>query len=228
MGSDAVRARLNNLADEKYARFQATLVPNIAPESILGVRMPALRKFAKELRGTPECDEFMAALPHGCYDENNLHGLLINELRGYNDTLRELERFLPYVDNWATCDLISPRSFKSRPEGLLGEAERWMSSGRAYTVRFGLGVLLGFYLDEGFEPRQLELAAACCCGDYYVDMMVAWYFATAMAKQPGSALPYIQNRVLSRWVHNKTIQKCVESRRISEARKDELRELRWK
>ena len=132
------------------------------------------------------------------------------------------------VYNWATCDILSPRAFKTRPEGLMDEVRAWLSSGRTYTVRFGLGVLLGFYLDEGFDAGQLELAAGCCCGEYYIDMMVAWYFATAAAKQPESALPYIYERRLSRWVHNKTIQKCVESRRISPELKERLKTLRWK
>lgn len=228
MENNAVLERLKSLADGKYAAFQAALIPNIPPESVLGVRMPELRRFARELRNTPEAACFMSTLPHSYYDEYNLHGLLINELRGYDETVAALDGFLPYVDNWATCDLLSPRAFKPRPEPLMGEVERWTASGRTYTVRFGIGVLLGFYLDEGFDPSQLELAAGCCCGEYYVDMMVAWYFATALAKQRESALPYIENRRLSRWVHNKAIQKSVESRRIAPELKEYLKSLRWK
>lgn len=219
---------LRSFADGEYAAFQLGLIPGVAPERVLGVRTPALRKLARELRGTAEAEQFMAELPHGYYDENNLHGLLINEMRSYDAALAALEAFLPHVDNWATCDILSPRAFKTRPEGLMDEVRAWLSSGRTYTVRFGLGVLLGFYLDEGFDAGQLELAAGCCCGEYYIDMMVAWYFATAAAKQPEGALPYIYERRLSRWVHNKTIQKCVESRRISPELKERLKTLRWK
>lgn len=228
MQSETVLDRLRSLADGEYAAFQLGLIPGVAPERVLGVRTPALRKLARELRGTAEAEQFMAELPHGYYDENNLHGLLINEMRSYDAALTALEAFLPHVDNWATCDILSPRAFKTRPEGLMDEVRAWLSSGRTYTVRFGLGVLLGFYLDEGFDAGQLELAAGCCCGEYYIDMMVAWYFATAAAKQPESALPYIYERRLSRWVHNKTIQKCVESRRISPELKERLKTLRWK
>lgn len=228
MQSEPIVSRLRALADPKYAEFHRGLIPGTAPESVIGVRLPELRKLARELRGSAEAEEFMRRLPHEFYDENCLHGLLINELRDYGETLTALRAFLPYVDNWAVCDLLSPRAFKSRPEGLLGEVRAWLASGETYTVRFGLGVLLGFYLDAGFDPEQLEMAAGCCCGDYYVDMMVAWYFATAAAKQPEAALPYIYERRLSRWVHNKTIQKCVESRRISPELKEQLKALRWK
>lgn len=228
MENNPVLERLQSLADVKYAAFHAALVPNIPPERVLGVRMPALRRLAREMRATPEAASFMSTLPHSYYDEYNLHGLLINELRGYEETIAALDKFLPCVDNWATCDLLSPRAFKPRPAPLMAEVERWTASGHTYTVRFGIGVLLGFYLNEGFEERQLALAAGCCCGEYYVDMMVAWYFATALAKQRDSALPYIESRRLSRWVHNKTIQKSVESRRISPELKEYLKSLRWK
>ena len=226
MAESALTARLSALADEKYRAFQSGLVPTLAPGRILGVRMPELRALARQLKGSPEASNFMSTLPHEFYDENNLHGLLINELRDYGETLRELRRFLPFVDNWATCDLLSPKSFKKRPEGLLGEVEAWISSRETYTVRFGVGVLLGFYLDEGFEPGQLELAASACCDEYYVNMMAAWYFATALAKQREAALPWIEARRLPAWVHNKTIQKAIESRRISPEDKEYLRSLK--
>ena len=226
MAESALTARLRALADEKYRAFQSGLVPTLAPGRILGVRMPELRALARQLKGSPKAADFMSTLPHEFYDENNLHGLLINGLKDYGETLRELRRFLPFVDNWATCDLLSPKSFKKRPEGLLGEVEAWISSRETYTVRFGVGVLLGFYLDEGFEPRQLELAASACCDEYYVNMMAAWYFATALAKQREAALPWIEARRLPAWVHNKTIQKAIESRRISPEDKEYLRTLK--
>lgn len=228
MRSDAVFQRLSELSDPTYRDFHAGLIPNISPETILGVRVPALRKLARELRGSAEAQEFMAALPHEYYDENCLHGLLINDIKDFGATVSALDAFLPYVDNWAVCDLISPRSFKSRPPELAAHVRRWLESSHSYTVRFGIGVLMSFYLDEGFEPAQLESVAERCCEEYYVNMMVAWYFATALAKQPEAALPYIENRRLSRWTHNKAIQKSIESRRIPDETKAYLKTLRWK
>lgn len=228
MRSDAVFQRLSELSDPTYRDFHAGLIPNISPETILGVRVPALRKLARELRGSPEAQEFMAALPHEYYDENCLHGLLINDIKDFGATVSALDAFLPYVDNWAVCDLISPRSFKSRPPELAAHVRRWLESSHSYTVRFGIGVLMSFYLDEDFEPAQLEAVAERCCEEYYVNMMVAWYFATALAKQPEAALPYIENRRLSRWTHNKAIQKSIESRRIPDETKAYLKTLRWK
>lgn len=228
MRSDAVFQRLSELSDPTYRDFHAGLIPNISPETILGVRVPALRKLARELRGSAEAQEFMAALPHEYYDENCLHGLLINDIKDFGATVSALDAFLPYVDNWAVCDLISPRSFKSRPPELAAHVRRWLESSHSYTVRFGIGVLMSFYLDEGFEPAQLEAVAERCCEEYYVNMMVAWYFATALAKQPEAALPYIENRRLSRWTHNKAIQKSIESRRIPDETKTYLKTLRWK
>ena len=228
MRSDAIFQRLSELSDPTYRDFHAGLIPNISPETILGVRVPALRKLARELRGSAEAQEFMAALPHEYYDENCLHGLLINDIKDFGATVSALDAFLPYVDNWAVCDLISPRSFKSRPPELAAHVRRWLESSHSYTVRFGIGVLMSFYLDEGFEPAQLEAVAERCCEEYYVNMMVAWYFATALAKQPEAALPYIENRRLSRWTHNKAIQKSIESRRIPDKTKAYLKTLRWK
>lgn len=228
MRSDAVFQRLSELSDPTYRDFHAGLIPNISPETILGVRVPALRKLARELRGSAEAQEFMAALPHEYYDENCLHGLLINDIKDFGATVSALDAFLPYVDNWAVCDLISPRSFKSRPPELAAHVHRWLDSSHSYTVRFGIGVLMSFYLDEDFEPAQLEAVAERCCEEYYVNMMVAWYFATALAKQPEAALPYIENRRLSRWTHNKAIQKSIESRRIPDETKAYLKTLRWK
>lgn len=228
MRSDAIFQRLSELSDPTYRDFHAGLIPNISPETILGVRVPALRKLARELRGSAEAQEFIAALPHEYYDENCLHGLLINDIKDFGATVSALDAFLPYVDNWAVCDLISPRSFKSRPPELAAHVRRWLESSHSYTVRFGIGVLMSFYLDEDFEPAQLEAVAERCCEEYYVNMMVAWYFATALAKQPEAALPYIENRRLSRWTHNKAIQKSIESRRIPDETKAYLKALRWK
>lgn len=228
MGNDAVLERLRALADSKYRTFQAGLIPNIDPGTILGVRMPALRAYAKELGGSAEANKFMSTLPYTFYDEYNLHGLLINRIADYSEAVAALEKFLPYVDNWATCDLLSPKAFKRHPAELPAQIERWIRSGKTYTTRFGIGILLEFYLDDNFDPAQLELAASACCEEYYVNMMVAWYFATALAKQRDATLPWLTEKKLPVWVHNKTIQKAIESRRIEPGLKDELRKLRRK
>ena len=226
MDNMAIISRLRELSDEKYRNFQAGLIPDLPGERILGVRMPELRRLARELAGTPAADNFMSTLPHRYYDEDCLHGLLINALRDYGETVSALNRFLPFVNNWATCDLIKPKSFKKRPEGLKNEVLGWISSRQTYTVRFGIGVLMNFYLDEGFGPGQLRLASSCCCEEYYVNMMIAWYLATAMAKRPEAALAELLSGRLSPWVMRKTIQKSLESYRVAPKLKAQLREIR--
>lgn len=228
MDMDAIQEKLFALQDLNYRQFQAKLMPTVDPEQIIGVRMPALRRLAKELKGTAEAEAFLAALPHRYYDENNLHGLLLCARSGYEETVAGLEDFLPHVDNWATCDLLSPRAFRSHPPQLPGQLRRWLDSGDTYTVRFGLEMLMSFYLDECFRPEYLDWAAEVKSEEYYVRMMVAWYFATALAKQYDAALPYLTSRRLEQWTHNKTIQKAVESYRITPEQKDALRALRWK
>ena len=223
-----IQRMLFALRDPAYQAFQSKLMPTVDPALVIGVRMPALRKLAKELAGTPEAEDFLRQLPHRYYEENNLHGLLISAYRDYGAAVAALEEFLPRVDNWATCDLLSPRAFEKRPPELPEQIRRWIRDERPYTVRFALGMLLSFYLDEAFRPEYLELAAGVRREEYYVRMMVAWYFATALAKQYGAALPYLEDRRLDRWTHNKTIQKAVESYRIPPERKEALRALRWR
>ncbi len=222
---NSIRARLRALADPGYRDFQCRLMPTVDPETVLGVRTPDLRRLARSLP-EDEAAAFLADLPHGTYEENNLHGMLICRLREYGAAVAALEAFLPYVDNWATCDLMRPAAFRSRPPQLPEQVRAWLGSGRCYTVRFGLGVLLSEYLDEGFRPEFLDWAAAACCDEYYVNMMVAWYLATALAKQYDAAEPLLRSGRLPVWVHNKTIQKAVESRRITPERKAYLRTLR--
>ena len=216
------------LRDPAYQAFQSRLIPTMDPALVIGVRMPALRKLAKELAGTPEAETFLRELPHRYYEENNLHGLLISALPDYAAAVAALESFLPHVDNWATCDLLSPRAFRCHPAELPEQIRRWVRDEGPYTVRFGLGMLMQFYLDGEFRPAYLALAAGVRREEYYVRMMVAWYFATALAKQYDAALPYLEERRLDRWTHNKTIQKAVESFRITPAQKNELRSLRWR
>ena len=220
--------RLFALQDLKYKEFQCKLMPTVDPEAVIGVRTPALRQLARELEGTEEAAAFLQSLPHRYYDENNLHGFLLSLVKDCEETVAGLEAFLPYVDNWATCDLLSPKAFRKHPEQLPEQARRWMDSQHVYTARFGIGVLLSFYLDEAFQPEYLAWVSQVRGGEYYVDMMAAWYFATALAKQYEAALPYLEQGRLGLWVHNKTIQKAIESRRITAARKAYLRTLRRK
>ena len=223
---ERIRARLFALQDEDYRRFSARLTPTLEMDRVIGVRTPALRALAKELRGTPDAEEFLAALPHAYYDENNLHGFLIEGLRDYDTCVAALNAFLPYVDNWATCDMMSPRALGKQPRALRAQIGKWMVSGREFTVRYGVGMLLRWFLDAGFDPGDLEAVAALRSEAYYIRMMVAWYFATALAKQWDATLPYIESRRLAPWVHNKAIQKALESRRVPPEHKELLRSLK--
>lgn len=221
-----IRSRLFALQDKEYQAFQAKLMPTIDPDTVIGVRMPALRELVKEIRGIEDAELFLQELPHQYYEENNLHGLLVANIKDAGCCIAELDKFLPYIDNWATCDVISPVSFKKHPACLLPKVHEWLSSSHTYTIRFGIGVLMKFYLDEAFSPEYPEWVAAVKSDEYYVNMMTAWYFATALAKQPAAALPYLKNQRLDPWTHNKTIQKARESYRISPEMKEELYQLR--
>ena len=218
--------RLFALQDIPYRQFQCKLMPTVSPDAVIGVRMPVLRRMAKQLRGTREGEAFLSQLPHTYYEENNLHGLLLCDMADYRGTVAALDRFLPFVDNWATCDLLSPKSFRSHPPQLPSQVWEWLHSTHTYTVRFGLGVLLRFYLEDYFDPKYLQWATGITQDEYYVQMMVAWYFAEALVKQSQAAIPYLTEHRLSRWTHNKTIQKVVESYRISPEQKIFLRSLR--
>ena len=221
-----VRARLFAMQDLGYRAFHSKLMPTVPPENVIGVRTPEIRKLARQMSQTPEAEAYLQRLPHRYYEENNLHGALVSLLRDYDRTVEALEAFLPHVDNWATCDLMSPLAFRKHPEPLPEQARRWMASEHVYTARFGIGVLLGFYLDGAFRPEYLEWVSQVRSGAYYVDMMAAWYFATALAKQYGAALPWLEQGKLGAWVHNKTIQKAIESRRITAEQKAYLRTLK--
>ena len=221
-----VQTRLFELQDLKYRDFHAKLMPTVNKEKIIGVRTPALRVFAKKYGKTDEAKEYLQILPHQYYEENNLHGLLIEQIKDYDTCLEELERFLPYIDNWATCDIPRPKCFAKHKTELLPVIKEWVASGNTYTIRYGIGTLMSFYLDEDFKPEYIELVASVQSEEYYVNMMRAWYFATALAKQPAAALPWLTEKRLDVWTHNKTIQKAVESYRISPEQKQALRALR--
>ncbi len=212
-----VTKRLFELQDLKYREFHHSLVPTAGDDYIIGVRMPELRALAKEITAEP----FLAALPHRYYEENQLHAIILSGIKDYALCLREVERFLPYVDNWATCDGLRPRCFAKHTGELIPFVQRWLASGLEYTVRFGIGVLEAFYLDDAFRLEQLQWVAAISRDEYYIRMMQAWYFATALAKQWTSALPFVHG--LPDWVRRKTIQKACESFRVSTDHKAILR-----
>lgn len=223
-----IRQGLFALKDEKYKEFQKKLIPTVDENTVIGVRTPVLRKYAKDVSGTPGAVIFMQTLPHEYYEENNLHGMLIETMKDYDECIAYLEEFLPYVDNWATCDLISPRVFKKHKDKLLVKIKEWMASDRVYTIRFGMEMLMTHFLDEDFKPEYLGMAADVHSEEYYVNMMIAWFFATALAKQYEASLPYIENHCMDRWTHNKTIQKAIESYRITDEQKRYLKSLKIK
>ena len=223
-----VQARLFALQDTEYRDFQCRLIPNVAPNTVIGVRTPELRKFAKDFAKEPEAAEFLRILPHRYFEENNLHGFLIERMKDYDRVIAALDAFLPFVDNWATCDQLRPGVFAKRPPQLREQIQIWMASGHTYTVRFGIEMLMCLYLDDAFLPEYLDWVAAIRSNEYYVNMMTAWFFATALAKQYDAALPYIEERRLAPWTHNKAIQKAVESYRIADAQKAYLRSLKVK
>lgn len=228
MIGEEIRAELYTLRDEKYRDFQRTLIPTVRPETVIGVRTPALRAYAKELLKRPDIGEFLSALPHESFDENQLHAFILSEIKDFDRCADEVERFLPFVDNWATCDQLSPKVFGKHHAELLPLVKAWIASGETYTVRFGIGMLMAHFLDADFDPRYPEWVAALRSEEYYVNMMRAWYFATALAKQYVAVLPYLEQRRLDLWTHNKTIQKAVESYRIADEQKAYLRTLRIK
>ena len=228
MSEKTITDGLFALKDENYRRFHAKLIPDIPIDNIIGVRTPVLRKYAKEVAKLPEANIFLESLPHSYYEENNLHGALLSLLypKDIIAFMEQLERFLPYVDNWATCDMLSPKIFKKHLPYVYERVQKWLQSDAVYTIRFGIVTLLGFYLDNAFEPEMLQLVANVRSEEYYVNMAVAWYFSMALVKQYDATLPYILNRVLEPWTHNKSIQKAIESRRIPQETKAYLRGLK--
>jgi 3-methyladenine DNA glycosylase AlkD len=212
--------------EEKYAIFQRKLIPNLPPECIIGVRTPILRKMAKQIIREGRDEIFMAECPHEFFEENQLHGFIISERKDFKQCMSELENFLPYINNWATCDQTSPKIFKKNKEELFAAICRWLSSDHAYTVRFAVNMLMQHFLDDDFTPQCLEMTAGIKSEDYYVNMGLAWYLATALAKQWDSTIPYIETNKLAVWVHNRTIQKARESYRITQEQKTYLKGLK--
>ena len=224
----SLQERLFAMQDKQYAAFQAKLTPGVPVVSFIGIRVPVLRKFAKEFTKETECKEFLQQLPHEYYDENMLHGLLISEVKDYEECILLTDRFLPFVDNWAVCDIMSPKVFAKHKKELLAKIKTWSKSSHVYTCRFGIEALMSHYLDKDFKAEYLEIPASVRSEEYYVKMMVAWFFATALAKQWDQAIPYIEQKRLAPWTHNKTIQKAIESYRITPEQKEYLRTLKIK
>lgn len=223
---NSLQKQLFELQDLKYRDFHSKLLPGIDKEKIIGIRTPQLRKFAKEFAKTEEEVLFLQELPHTYYEENNLHMMLVSWMKDYGACLKEVRRFLPYIDNWATCDLPLPKCFEKHKTELLPEIQSWIMDTHTYTIRYGIGVLMRLYLDEAFLPEFPKLVAQVRSEEYYVNMMIAWYMATALAKQWETIIPYIEQKKLPEWVHRKTIQKAVESYRITPEQKAYLKTFR--
>ena len=214
--------------DEKYAQFQSKLIPGVNVKNVIGIRTPALRKFAKQTIKREDADEFLSDLPHKYFDENQLHAFMISEIKDYTECVNRVKEFLPFVNNWATCDQMSPKVFKKHKTEILKEVKKWIKSEDTYTVRFGICELMTDFLDDDFDEAYPKMVANVKSDEYYINMMIAWYFATALAKQYDAIIPYIENKKLDKWTHNKTIQKAIESYRITDEQKTYLRTLKVK
>ncbi len=219
-----LQMRLFELQDKKYRDFHSKIIPNIPYENIIGIRIPILRKFAKEY-AKENTEVFLHSLPHRYYEENNLHMMLIIAIKDYDRCIAEVENFLPYIDNWATCDFPAPACFKNNTDRLLTHIVKWIDSDEPYTIRYGIGMLMRLYLDDNFKDEYLKTVAQVKSEEYYVNMMIAWYMATALAKQWDSTIVYIEEKRLPEWVHKKTIRKAIESYRITDTQKEYLRTL---
>lgn len=226
--TERIREELFSMQDLSYREFHSRLMPDVEKDTVIGIRVPVLRKYVKELAKDPEIGGFLEDLPHRYYEENNVHGFLIQQMKEYGQCMEELEKFLPYINNWATCDMTSPKVFKKHKEELLEAVRRWIVSDHVYTVRYGIGMLMQYYLDEDFREEYPQMVSEIRSEEYYVNMMIAWYFATALAKQYETILPYIEKQKLDVWTHNKTIQKACESYRITPEQKAYLRTLKVK
>lgn len=223
-----LQKRLFELQDEEYKNFHQKLMPTVPCERVIGIRTPVLRKFAKEFYKEDGAEDFLNSLPHKYYEENNLHSLLLSNEKNFDVLIQKTEEFLPYIDNWATCDMFRPKTFAKNTDKLILKIYEWLKSGKTYTVRYAIGLLLSYYLDDKFKPEYADAVSKIRSDEYYINMMIAWYFATALAKQYDFVIKYITEQRLDKWVHNKTIQKAAESFRISSEKKEYLKSLKIK
>lgn len=221
-----IKEELFALQDISYGDFQSKLIPGIPRKHIIGVRVPEVRKLAKRLLKEEKVSKFLGELPHKYYDENMLHGLLISEIKDYDKCIKAVDKFLPFVDNWAVCDIMSPKIFKKNKVALLQKIKEWSISKKTYTCRFGIEMLMTYYLDEDFKPEYLEIPTSIHSKEYYVQMMIAWFFATALAKQWNTTIKYIEDHRLDTKIHNMAIQKARESNRIISKQKEYLKLLK--
>lgn len=226
MKDTMIQKDLFGMQDAGYRQMQVKIIPTVDPDSIIGVRTPELKKYAKELSGTDAAYDFLSDLPHRYFEENQLHSFVISGIKDYDRCMEELCRFLPYIDNWATCDQLGPKVFKKHRPELLTHIKEWIKDDRTYTVRFAIKMLMDHFLDEDYKTEYPKMVAKVRSDEYYVNMMVSWYFATALAKQYDTAITFIEQKKLDKWTHNKAIQKSVESYRISQETKDYLRSLK--
>lgn len=228
MITDDIYRELIKLQDTGYRDMQVTIIPTVNADSIIGVRTPALRQLAKDLSKREDISLFLGELPHKYFEENQLHAFILSGMKDAGNCIRLVDAFLPYVDNWATCDQMSPKVFHKNKDLLLEYVEKWMKSDLTYVKRFAIGMLMEHFLDEDFKTSYLTKVSKIRSDEYYVNMMTAWYFATALAKQYEAALPYIEGQKLDKWTHNKAIQKAVESYRITPEQKEYLKTLKRK
>lgn len=226
--NDEIITRLFELGDEKYKNFHKKLIPTVPESQIIGVRTPLLRTYARSIFGTDNAKVFMDTLPHKYYEENNLHAFLIEQIKDFNEALLQTEKFLPYMNNWATCDSFKPKVFAKNRDALLPYAKKWLKDERPYIKRYAIGIFMSLFLDDGYDATFSNDIAKITTDEYYVNMMVAWYFATAIAKQWDDAIAFLERKRLPTWTHNKTIQKALESFRIPDERKTYLRSLKSK
>lgn len=224
--STYLQKQLFSLADAEYKEFHSKLMPTVEPEKIIGIRVPVLRKFAADFSKTNEAKLFISNLPHKYYEENNLHAFIIEREKDFDTSVKLVDEFLPYIDNWATCDMLRPKVFSKNKEKLLTYILKWIKSKHTYTVRYGIGMLMTHYLDDDFSSKYLKTVLKIKSDDYYVKMMISWYFATALSKHYEEVLPFFTEPVLDKWIHNKAIQKSIESRRITAEHKAELKALK--
>lgn len=228
MITDDIRSELKKLQDTGYRDMQVTIIPSVSADSIIGVRTPALRQLAKDFSKREDVSSFLEELPHKYFEENQLHAFILSGMKDAENCIELVDAFLPYVDNWATCDQMSPKIFRKNKKLLLEYVDKWISSDHTYVKRFAIGMLMEHFLDEDFRTSYLTKVSKIRSDEYYVNMMIAWYFATALAKQYDSALPFIEGRKLDKWTHNKSIQKAVESYRITPEQKEYLKTLKRK
>ena len=226
MNKTELYRELYDLQDMKYRDMHIKIIPTVEPESVIGVRTPELKSIAEDILKDGNYKGFLEELPHRYFEENQLHAFIISGIKDLNECMEDLETFLPYVDNWATCDQMSPKIFRKHKDVLFSHIKEWVNSEKTYAVRFGVGMLMEHFLDDDFDPLYPELVAKLRSEEYYVNMMIAWYFATALAKQYESILPFIEEKRLDDWTHNKAIQKSLESRRITEEQKLYLKSLK--